>query len=58
MDVESVFREKGGDVMGVAISGWDGCELVSSGGGEGGGKGGGEGEGVGMRGVAWAESEL
>lgn len=56
--MESVFREKGGDVMGVAISGWDSCELVSSGGCEGGGEGGGEGEGVGIRGVAWAESEL
>lgn len=44
--------------MGVAISGWDGCELASSGGGGGGGEGGGEEEGVGMRGVAWAESEL
>lgn len=56
--MESVFREKGGDVMGVAISGRESCELVSSGGCEGGGEGGGEGEGVGIREVAWAESEL
>lgn len=40
--------------MGVAIS----CGLVPSAGGEGGCEGGGEGEGVGMRGVAWVESEL
>lgn len=54
--VESLFREKGGVAVGVAISGWDSCELLSCVEGEDvwGGEGENEGEGVRIRG----ESEL